>query len=541
MYARSRSEFAITQNFPQGAGYRISHAWLRESVRGLWIACAVAFAYYVGTKLGFFLTPHGKAIAAFWPPNAILLGAFLLLAPRLWGGVIVGVLIAHLLAQTERGVPLGTELGWFVGNVSEALLGATLLYRFSNRKTLFESVRGTVMFLLLGVFLAPFATSFLDAAVVVITHWGRDYWLLWLTRLFSNMLATLTIVPAIVALGAYRRSIRNTRFSQYLEALVLIGLVSVVTIVAYGGDAPVPDLVPVLVYAPVPFLLWGVLRFGVGGLATTSALIAFISLYNVMRGHGPLATRSLTENVLFMQVLVTTVTLPLMLLNAVLAERRRSQHRLQESNARLIEIQELERKRIAGELHDDIGQQLSLVQLELQQAQSIVEDNPAQSKELLRLVESKVQAVSEATHQLSHGLHPVHLEYLGLPLALRQLCSHIHNEAGLEVLYREKKVPADLPKEVSLALFRVAQEALHNVIKHSHASKVSVELKKEQQHIVLQIADNGRGLSANDEQTGLGLINMRERLESINGTIAFTSASGTGMNIEASVPLHRKR
>jgi two-component system sensor histidine kinase UhpB len=540
VYGRQRSAFAITHHFPQGANYRLSQAWLRGSARGLWIASTVGLAYYLGTKLGFFLTPHGKAIAAFWPPNAILLAAFLLLAPRFWGGVIAAVLVAHLLAQGESGVPLSTTLGWFVGNVSEALLGATLLYRFSNRKSLFDSVRGTVMFLLLGVFLAPFATSFLDAAVVVITHWGRDYWLLWLTRLFSNMLATLTFVPVIVALVTQRQSIRTARFSRHVEALTLIVLVTMVTIVAYGGHDPLPDIIPVLVYAPVSFLLWGVLRFGVGGLAISSALISFISLYNVMRGHGPFSERSLTENVLFMQILVATVTVPLMLLNAVLAERRRTQHRLQESNARLIEIQEVERKRIAGELHDDIGQQLSLLQLELQQARSVVEENPAQSKELLRLAESKVQTVSEAIHQLSHGLHPVQLDYLGLVGALGQLCSHIHNEAKMEVQFKEKRVPSDVPKDISLSLFRVAQEALHNVIKHSHASKVSVELRKEQNHIVLQIADNGRGLSLSDEQTGLGLVNMRERLESIGGTITFGPATGTGTNVEASVPLHRK-
>ena len=249
-----RSEFGATQQFPQGANFRISAVWLREGARGLWIASAVAVAYYLGSKLGFFLTPHGKAIATFWPPNAILLGAFLLLAPRLWTVVIAAVLVAHLLAQAESGVPLNTALGWFIGNVSEALLGATLLYRFSNRKTLFDSVRGTVMFLLLGVFLAPFATSFLDAAVVVITHWGRDYWLLWLTRLFSNMLAVLTFVPAIVAFGVYRKSIRNTRFSRHVEALILIVLITVVTILAYGAHDPLPDIIPVLVYAPIPFL-----------------------------------------------------------------------------------------------------------------------------------------------------------------------------------------------------------------------------------------------------------------------------------------------
>lgn len=507
---------------------------MRSTAHRICIAALIAGAYYLGTKIGFYLTPHGAAIAMYWPPNAILLGAFLLLAPRLWYGVILAVLIVHLLAQAQSGVPVSTALGWFAGNVSEALLGAFLLYRFNNRK-MFDSVRGTVLFLVFGAFLAPFATSFLDAAVVVFTHWGRDYWVLWLSRLFSNMLATLTLVPVIVVLGSEHIELSRTISARRIEALILGVSITLITILVYGGHNPAPNVVPMLVYVPMPFLLWVSLRFGTGALAASSAMIAMVSMYNVMHGRGPFTSRSMTDNILFLQMLLGIVIVPLMLLNAVLAERQQGQLKLQESKRALIEAQEQERRRIAGELHDDIGQQLFLIQLKLHQAREAAGEQ-AHINGMLRQLEEKVNAVSESTRELSHGLHPVQLEYLGLALALRRLCSRVQNEAGIGIRFQEKILPP-LPAEISLAFFRVAQEALRNVVKHSHADTVDVEVGINKKHIVLQVTDNGLGLAHPEEQKdGLGLVNMKERLKSIGGTITFSSTMRKGTTIKASVP-----
>jgi integral membrane sensor domain MASE1 len=157
------------------SGIRESRFQKKETLRVLGSASLVAIGYYVGTRVGFALTPSGQPNSTFWPPNAILLAAFLLAPRRLWWTFLLTVLPAHLLAQLQTGVPTSTALGWFISNTSEALIGALCITRFANQKSLFDSVRGVFVFVVFGVILAPFATSFLDAAAVVITHWGRGY------------------------------------------------------------------------------------------------------------------------------------------------------------------------------------------------------------------------------------------------------------------------------------------------------------------------------------------------------------------------------
>jgi integral membrane sensor domain MASE1 len=161
----------------------------------------VGLSYFAGTRIGFYLTPGNQPVGMFWPPNAILLASFLLAPVRLWWAFLVALIPAHLLAQLPAGVPVSTAVGWLIGNSGEALLGAALITRMGRRSAVFHSIRGVTRFLLFGFILAPLVTSFLDAAIVVGTNWGRDYWLLWIMRLLSNMLAQLTIVPTIVVWG----------------------------------------------------------------------------------------------------------------------------------------------------------------------------------------------------------------------------------------------------------------------------------------------------------------------------------------------------
>lgn len=509
--------------------------------RHLLIPLSVAFGYYLGSKVGFFLTPKGSAIATYWPPNAILLASFLLVAPRRWWVLTLAALGAHLLVQVQSGVPLPTLFGWFIGNTSEALLGAALLYRFNKRMLLFNSVRGTLFFLLFGVVLAPLVTSFLDAAVVVGTGWGTGYWTLWMTRLFSNMLAVLTIVPAIVTFGTsaveWRRKVTAPRL---FELLMLAASLIPVTLLAYGGHNPPPSLVPALVYVPLPFLLWASLRFGAGYVAASVATIAVISFHYVMQGRGPFVSALMTENVLFLQLLLGIVTVPLLLLSAVLSERQRTEHELRENRAMLVNAQEEERHRIARELHDDIGQQLLVVELELRRLQAGGEQHESSSNlgQSAEKLAAQIAAISEATRGLSHGLHPAQLEYLGLVPALRSFCAELQLKASMEISLAEKTPLPQLDSDISLCLFRVAQEGLHNVVKYSHAKSAWAELSVEENRILLRIIDDGVGFTPGQEHAGgLGLINMRERVKSAGGTLKVSSAVMKGTVIQASVPL----
>ena len=204
----------------------IAVSWLRGFARPAINAVLVAAGYYLGTRIGFALTPQPQPIATFWPPNAVLLAAFLLAPRRTWGIILLAVFPAHLLIQLPAGIPLVTACGWFVSNSAEALLGAACIRRFKEPGELFEDVPGVLIFLAFGVVLAPLASSFVDAAVVVTTGFGNGYWKLWTARLFSNMLAELTIAPTIVVLVLSGRSwVRHLARSRIIDSRRPLALV----------------------------------------------------------------------------------------------------------------------------------------------------------------------------------------------------------------------------------------------------------------------------------------------------------------------------
>src|SRR6185436_16101848 len=208
----------------------------RALARDAAFALVVGLAYFAGTTIGFAMTPGDQPIGMFWPPNAILLAAFLLAPVSRWWAFLLALIPAHFLAQLPTGVPLATAFGWLLGNAGEALLGATLISKLGRRTALFESVHGVTRFLLFGFILAPLLTSFLDAAIVVGTNWGRDYWVLWITRLFSNMLAQLTIVPAIVESGQRGAWTTEGTAPSRVEGLLLAAAVVLVSLFVFQGE-----------------------------------------------------------------------------------------------------------------------------------------------------------------------------------------------------------------------------------------------------------------------------------------------------------------
>jgi signal transduction histidine kinase len=497
---------------------------------------SVAISYYVATKIGFALTPQGVPISAFWPPNAILLAALLLTPGRLWWALILAVLPAHLLVQLGLGVPLLTALGWFVGNTSEALIGAACIRRFKPGMP-FDTVRGLIIFLVFGVFGAPLFTSFLDAGVVLTTGWGRGYWGLWTERLFSNMLADLTLIPTIV-IFAWMDSgwIRKVKFARFLEAGLLGTGVVAISFLVFGREVPLQGG-QALLYTPLPLLLWAAVRFGLGGLAPCLLAVALISVGNVMHGRGPFVGYAMSANVLSLQVFLCLIAISLMSLAAVIAELRDTEESLRRASRKLIHAQEEERYRIARELHDDIGQQLALIELEVNELHA---ESNSGIKQRLGRVSDRVVQVATATRQISRGLHSTQLSLLGLVPALRILCREIAEEHSLPIRFKSENIPDSVPADVSLCLYRVTQEALHNVTKHSRATAAAVELQKQGGRLLLRVVDDGRGFAVEAVSGGLGFTSMRERLRSVGGTIEIESAITKGTKIEASVPIRFK-
>jgi len=294
-----------------------------RSTRAGLVALGVAVAYYVGARIGFALTPAPQPVSTLWPPNAILLAALLLAPLRWWPGILLAAFPAHLLVELGSGVPLSMVLSWFVSNSAEALIGAVGVRRFTDRPAQLDSFRQVGVFVAFAAILAPFVSSFLDAAFVQWNAWGADsYWAVWRVRFFSNVLAILTLVPPIVTwAGKDLRSLRSASLKRMLEAGALVGGLLVVCTLVFAWPSMAAKESPALLYAPLPFLLWAAVRFGPGGASAALLVFALLSVWGAIHGLGPFVGRSMGDNVLSLQLFLIVTYIPLMALAAAIRER----------------------------------------------------------------------------------------------------------------------------------------------------------------------------------------------------------------------------
>ena len=198
----------------------VEPGWTRGRV--LRVMLIVGVGYYVGARLGLALTMQTQPVSTLWPPNAILLAALLLTPLRIWPFVLLGALPAHLFVELTGGIPPLMVISWFVSNSLEALIGAAGM-RLVDRSPRLDRLRRAANFLIVGVLLATFLTSFLDAAFVVWNRFGSEsYWEVWRPRFLSNALATLALVPVIVHASSARISrLREISRRRYVEGGLL--------------------------------------------------------------------------------------------------------------------------------------------------------------------------------------------------------------------------------------------------------------------------------------------------------------------------------
>jgi len=209
---------------------------------------------------------------------------------------------------------------------------------------------------------------------------------------------------------------------------------------------------------------------------------------------------------------------------------------LRRLSAALLMAQEDERSRIARELHDDISQRLALLAIETSQLgqKPGTEDIGTELEELAEVA----AGLSTDVHRLAHGLHPAKLDLLGLLPVVKRHCQEMERVNGIEVELTSGNLPANLSRETSLCLYRVIQESLANVVRHSKAKLASVDLRTVDGTVVATIADNGVGYNPGSDgvDSGLGIVSMRERLRLVHGSISFRLLPGAGTEVKATVP-----
>jgi signal transduction histidine kinase len=212
---------------------------------------------------------------------------------------------------------------------------------------------------------------------------------------------------------------------------------------------------------------------------------------------------------------------------------RTSYERVRDLGSRLLNAQEGERSRIARELHDDISQQLAVLKIDLKLLSRTVQ---GQVEGVAAEAVKRAEDIATSVHDLSHRLHPARLRLMGLVEALDGLHSEL-SQPGVTLTFTHENVPPTLPPDLTLCLFRIAQEALQNALKYSKAHKVSVDVRAGSDGITLTIVDDGVGFDVDAMWgRGLGLISVDERVEAIGGTLEIRSGPGSGTIVEVKVP-----
>jgi signal transduction histidine kinase len=216
-----------------------------------------------------------------------------------------------------------------------------------------------------------------------------------------------------------------------------------------------------------------------------------------------------------------------------ITQRKQMEEELSDVTQKLIQAQEQERARIARELHDDINQRLALLSIEVEELQA----NPAEIEPRGLELRKRIREISADVQTLATDLHPFKLEYLGAVAGMKSWTKEFAQRQKLKIdLIADLDSP--LPPKIGVSLFRVLQEALQNIVKHSGGKRVEVQLREDSEAVHMVVRDSGRGfdVEAASHGNGLGLTSMRERIRLVNGTITIESRQNAGTAVQVRVP-----
>jgi signal transduction histidine kinase len=522
-------------------------AWIGDlSARRLaWRAAAVAgvgLGYYVLGFIGFSLRAPPAGFAIIWPPWAFLTGALLLTPPRDWWTYLLAVVVAHLqlVAQFIPAASLAVAATQIAGNAGIAAASALAIRRANQGRLSFDTFRDMLVFILVAGLAVPAVVSPGLIGIHLATGWAKDFWLSWRQWMLASIFPMITI-PPLMALAARRRLTGGSDGPSPAEVLVLSAALFALAFLALGAAAD-SEYGPTLRLTPLPILLWAAIRWGVGGAGLSLLVFAGAVIVRALQGAGPFAAHSSTISVVSLQVYLTAISIPLMLLAALMQERKAARRQSDELAEHLLNMQDEERKAIAEALHASTAQHLVASGLLL----DMLERRISATEEARGVIEDIRTSIAEAIHELrtfTYLLRPPELERQGLVDVLQRYVKGFGMRTGLNARIRLGIDADELPIQQQRALLRIAQESLANVHRHAAATRVAVNLRRHGGELHLVIRDDGRGLQtagvrvdAGSAPLGVGIPGMAARVRQLGGKMDIRSGA-RGTTVHVALPM----
>jgi len=492
----------------------------------------VAALSFFAPKLEGALMLNPRTAWPLWPGCAILVSVLLLVRTSVWPALIFASFTGFVLYDLQVGVPVAS-IAWFMPADTVQVLTAAIGLRYCfDRAPRLNNVDSLAKYGFFAVFLAPLAASFISARGI-----PGSYWISWRTSFLSEVLAFITLAPAI--LGWFIEGPEWVR--QPRAYRVEFGLLAVATVLlsyfTFAADTRTAS--PALLYSLIPFLLWSALRFGWIGTANLLLIISFFAVWGVVHERGPFTAPGPGDSMLALQLFLIFASIPFMTLTAVVEDRKLAGEKLARLGRRLIDAQEEERKRIARDIHYDYTQRIAMLSIHLEEMlQNVGDASPETEEKLCELLDS-IGELANDMHSLSHQLHSSTLESLGLVAGIRSFCREFAKREQIEIDFKHEEVPGGVPADAALCLFRVVQEGLRNVRKHSGAKNAAVRVEWSGGNLHVTVSDHGKGFEPGSppESGGIGIWSMRERVRLLGGRLEIQSRLMQGTRIDAWLPI----
>jgi signal transduction histidine kinase len=431
--------------------------------------------------------------------------------------------------------------------------GAFLLRRIVKFDPSLSRLRDAIGLIALGAFGSAVVSSSIGVFVLYAAHvqaysgFGSAWLIYWL----GDSTGVLLVTPLVLSFPALLGIRPRARFAEFAALLLLL---TAVCFIIFGDLPPIPVRLHVLAFAVLPFVMWAAIRFGVVGATLSNLVVAIVATVATAFGFGPFALHAPFVNAVLLDVFFAVLSVSGLTLAVVIAELQQvetereqlirdqativaQREALSNVSRKLIEAQEQERIRIARELHDDMSQRLAMLTVAIEQ---LKDELPPQTPLFYRIDELRERTSELATdvQSLSHELHSSKLEYLGLVAAAKGFCREFSEQQKVEIDFETHDLLSPLPRDISLGLFRVLQEALHNSAKHSGIRHFDVRLWGTTGEIHLTVQDCGVGFDSETAKLsrGIGLISMEERVKALNGAFSIQSEPNRGTTVYARLP-----
>lgn len=472
-----------------------------------------------------------------WLPGATLMCAMLSRPHNEWAACFSGTSLGTVAVLVTFGVPVIASTVIVVGLL--VLVAAASWAMRSLRRSLspLEDYRQIWVFLLVAAVALPLLAAgwiWLVAEPLGLKELVKS----WTSLVLAHSVAYLLVLPGFVAvLRIYRHPERRVNAGKQHVALCLS--LALALGIAWVQPWPDPVMRPALALAATMLLMWSLLVFGTAGAFVALFCCTFLSMLISSFGFGPLVVDTQTRTTLAVQLWALSASALLLMLTPVAEQRQtaklsleRAYQRLSDLTQQMLRVQEEERARIARDLHDDINQSLASISIQLSALKRQTQpDWPAQVEDL----QERLLEVSSDVRRISHELHPSLLRYTSLATALQSLCEN-HPCQDRTRLQCDVSEDLTLNNEDKLNLFRIAQEAVHNVSRHACARNAWIHLYNGGGETVLQVDDDGVGLSTGEPygpiKRGLGMISIEERARLLGGTSNLSSREEGGSRLE---------